>query len=122
MEKNESGLLLCDDLIFSSKIAATARAHHLNLRVCKSVEALLALKDSSPAVLILELDHSDFDVEELLRQFQPRPRVIAYGSHVNVERLKAARKAGCDLVLPRSAFVEKLESDLPAWFTPSSSG
>ena len=39
-------------------------------------------------------------------------RVIAFGSHVDVARLKAARAAGCDEVLPRSAFFEGLEERL----------
>ena len=41
----------------------------------------------------------------------------AYGSHVDTAGLKAARVAGCDLVLPRSAFAEQLPSRLPAWLT-----
>ena len=37
-------------------------------------------------------------------------RVIGFGSHVDVARLKAARAAGCDEVLPRSAFFEGLDA------------
>ena len=118
MEKNESlGLLLCDDLIFSSKITATARAHGLTVRVARTVESLITMMELQPAAVILELDHSAFDIAALISKLQPRPRIICYGSHVDVERLKAARKAGCDLVLPRSQFVEKLESELPAWLS-----
>ena len=36
---------------------------------------------------------------------------VAYGSHVDKDRLDAARAAGCDEVLPRSRF----SSELPAW-------
>jgi hypothetical protein len=43
------------------------------------------------------------------------PRVIAYGSHVEAATLHAAREAGCDLVLPRSRFVEELPVSLGAW-------
>ena len=42
-------------------------------------------------------------------------RVVGYGSHVDAARLKAARKAGCDEVLPRSAFFEGLETRLRVW-------
>lgn len=113
------GLLLCDDLIFSSKIAATARAHGLTLKVAKTLEHFQKLAaDLKPAAILLELDHSEFDIAALMASLEPRPRVVAYGSHVNVERLKAARRAGCEVVLPRSQFVERLEAELPAWLRP----
>jgi hypothetical protein len=42
----------------------------------------------------------------------------AYFGLICAARLKSARESGCDLVLPRSAFVEQLPEDLPAWLTP----
>ena len=36
------------------------------------------------------------------------PRVVAFGSHVDRETLAAARSAGCDQVLARSAFFADL--------------
>jgi hypothetical protein len=123
MTKSESlGLLLCDDLIFTSKITATAHAHGLVIRTARTIDSLVRLAEElKPAAIILELDHSDFDIAATLVKL-PKTRIIAYGSHVDVERLKTARKAGCDLVMPRSQFVESLESDLPAWLTVSQPG
>ena len=47
-------------------------------------------------------------------------RVIAYGSHVDRDLLDAARAAGVDDVLPRSAFFTRLPSILlPPPATPS---
>jgi len=40
------------------------------------------------------------------------PRVVAYGSHVDRTLLDAARAAGVDEVLPRSAFFTRLPSIL----------
>jgi hypothetical protein len=37
-------------------------------------------------------------------------RVVAFGSHVDRETLAAARAAGCEEVLPRSAFFRDLQS------------
>ena len=119
---NAWGLLLCDDLIFSSKITATAQAHGLRVTVARTLEAFEACLAEQPTAVILELDHSPFDVAALIAKMSPRPRIIAYGSHVNVERLKAARAAGCDAVMPRSQFVEKLETELPTWLKSSSPG
>jgi hypothetical protein len=49
------------------------------------------------------------------------PRVIAYGSHVETELLRDARRAGCDAALPRSLFVEKLEQEIASWLNPAAS-
>ena len=114
-----SGLLLCDDLIFASKVTATARAHGLSVRVARSPEQLAVLAAREwPAGVVLDLHVPGLDVAEVVRLFrgqEPVPRLVGFGSHVDAERLRAARLAGCDLVLPRSAFVAKLETDLPAW-------
>jgi len=116
MEKSKYGLLLCDDLIFSSKITATARAHGLTVKVARTVEALEAMLEEHPSAVILELDHSSFDVAALVEKIKACPsRIVAYGSHVDVERLKTARRSGCEIVLPRSQFVEKLEHELSNW-------
>jgi hypothetical protein len=42
---------------------------------------------------------------------------MAYGAHVDAAGLWAARQAGCDIVLPRSAFVEELPFRLPEWLS-----
>jgi CheY-like chemotaxis protein len=115
-----SGMMICDDLIFASRVTTTARAQRLQLAVAPSTDAALALMARScPTAIILDLQNpglnlSDF-LEELAKRVTPRPRLIAYGSHVDVESLKAARAAGCERVMPRSQFVEQLESSLAEW-------
>ncbi|CAN5491732.1 hypothetical protein BH11PLA2_BH11PLA2_22390 [soil metagenome] len=110
-----NGVLLCDDLIFTSKIIATARAHGLTVKSVRSIEALLAAaNEDANAGILLDLHHSNYDLATLVQSL-PGRNITAYGSHVDVERLKAARAAGCTRVLPRSAFVEKLETELPGW-------
>lgn len=112
-----SGLLLSDDLIFTSRIVATARAHGVGVTAVKTADALLAkAKEQPPTGVIVDLHNPTLDVVAL-RAGLPGVRLIAYGSHVDAERLKAARQAGCDRVMPRSQFVEKLETDIAAWFS-----
>lgn len=115
------GLVVCDDLIFASRVIATARAHGLTVTQARTPAAAIAKATASPfAALILDLHLDGLDVPKFLADLRAAcpamPRVIGYGSHVDAARLKAAREAGCDLVLPRSAFVERLEAELPAWF------
>src|ERR1700730_10537087 len=110
------GLLLSDDLIFTSRIVGCARSLGLTLAAARSADALLELaRGSRPTCVILDLDNPGLELPGLmsaLAAIAPPPRVIAYGPHVNAELLRAARAAGCDPVLPRSKFVEQLESDL----------
>jgi CheY-like chemotaxis protein len=117
------GYLLSDDLIFTSRIAGTARDLGLTVKQARSVEALDALlRQETPACVLVDLANPGLAVPELIRRLgevgPPRPRVVAYGSHVDAAGLRAAREAGCDLVLPRSKFVEDLPRELPAWLTP----
>src|SRR5262245_17239700 len=117
-----SALLLSDDLIFTSRIAGTARYLGLNVRQARSVDALEQLaRESPPACILVDLNYPGLDVPGLigrLREVCPRmPRLVGYGSHVDAAGLRAARAAGCDVVLPRSAFVEQLPEQLPAWMS-----
>ncbi len=103
------GLLLSDDLIFTSRITGVARDLGLTVRAANGLGALLALaSEESPACIILDLAFPGLDVVDLtglLRSAcRTRPRLVAYGPHVDADRLRAARQAGCDVVLPRSAF------------------
>src|SRR5262245_26461392 len=119
-----SGILLCDDLIFTSRIVGTGRDLSLELRSAKTIPALFEQAHKQPpscVILDLSLAGSEiaFTVEQL-RQIAPLARIVAYGSHVDAATLKASRDAGCDPVLPRSQFVERLPMDLPGWLQATS--
>ena len=119
------GLLLSDDMIFSSRITGTAQALGLKVNAVKSARNLMAqAKERTPTCIIVDLSHPDLRVPELIGELQdvcsPLPRLVAYGSHVDAATLRAAREAGCNIVLPRSAFVEQLSGSLPQWLMPSS--
>lgn len=108
-------LILCDDLIFSSKITATARAHSLPAATVRTQAALLS-RSAEAACVVIDLHNSTLDWARLIPALgYPRPMMVGFGSHVDVETLKTARAAGCDLVMPRSQFVIRLEEDLPRW-------
>ena len=112
-------LLLCDDLIFVSRVAGTARAMGLTVRSAKSFgDLLIFCEQSPPACVIIDLNAPGLEIDQAaveLKQLRPRPTLVGYGSHVDTATLKKAREAGLDVVWPRSKFVDELESALPGW-------
>ena len=74
----------------------------------------LAIQDV-PSALIVDLNHRSGKALEVLRTLQSDLKtkdiaVIGFVSHVQTDLMAAARDAGCDLVLARSAFVSQLPS------------
>lgn len=116
------GLMLCDDLIFFSRVSGAARAVGLSVRMVRSASDLLAAaRVEPPRGIIVDVHNPGLDLSALLAELKEAclvmPRVIAYGSHVEAAVLRAARQAGCDRVLPRSQFVEELETKIAEWLT-----
>jgi CheY-like chemotaxis protein len=114
------GLLLCDDLIFTSKVAGVAKALGLDVAAARDSSSLLRLaRQTAPSCVLLDLHNPGLDLDSLLAALKEAcpamPRVVAYGSHVEAATLHAARVAGCDPVLPRSRFVEELPTALAGW-------
>ncbi len=113
-------LLLCDDLFFTSRVAVAADAHGMGLKVARDSAAFATLaRSESPTLALIDLGNPGLSIQELLTSLRTTcatmPRVVAYGAHVDVAGLRAAREAGCDLVLPRSAFVEQLPQKVKEW-------
>src|SRR5262249_28018058 len=120
-----TAVLLCDDLLFTSRISGTARSLGLSVRSASTMENLLALtQERPPACIILDLSNPTLQITDFFERMRqtssPMPKIIAYGSHVDAATLRAAREAGCDLVLPRSKFVEELPRSLPEWLAAKS--
>lgn len=121
-----SGLLLCDDLLFASRITGEARPLGLTVKPARSLEQLLDFaQQEPPACVLVDLAFPGLVLADLFRRLgeigAPFPRVVAYGSHIDTEGLRAARSAGCDPVLPRSKFVEELPRSLPQWLSAAPS-
>jgi DNA-binding NarL/FixJ family response regulator len=101
--------VVCNDLIFSTKIKGTAEALGIDLRIVPG--GVFDPPEAPVDRILIDLNApgtSSPDLARLRQVFPPPTTIVAFGSHVDVARLKAAREAGCDLVLPRSAFVEQL--------------
>ena len=102
--------ILSDDMIDSSKVIGAARQAGTSARQCRTLAQLEAmLTNADLTQVVLDLQHPELAVDALLATIRlvPRPvKVVAYGSHVDAARLKAARDAGCDEVFARSQYLK----------------
>jgi DNA-binding NarL/FixJ family response regulator len=121
-----NAILLSEDLIFTSRVVGTGRDLGLPIRTARSADAVLNLaQQQPPTCVIVDLSNPGLRIADLvtgLNGAANRPRIVAYGSHVDTATLRAAREAGCDVVLPRSKFVEELPTALPTWLAPPADG
>ena len=109
-------LIVCTDLIFSTKITGTAKALKQTYGVARTSERLGELLDGSAGnavvpTLIIDLNSAGIDPIAMIfeaKAHAARPRVVAFLSHVDVELAEAARMAGADRVMARSGFVNEL--------------
>jgi CheY-like chemotaxis protein len=107
------GVLLTRDLIFTSKVAGTARelGYHVAV-VGDPAQALLIIEQSQPRVVFVDLAAGDLADAEALMKYKrlagSNTAIIAFGSHVDTEALARARAAGCTEVMPRSKFSANL--------------
>jgi CheY-like chemotaxis protein len=119
-----AALLLSDDLLDGSRVAGAGRDQGVAVRWARDLGALEALaRQEAPPLVLVDLAGPGLSVGSLLDVLRAAcpvmPRVVAYGAHVDAAGLRAAREAGCDLVLPRSAFFEQLPSRLGQWLAPA---
>ena len=114
------GYLLSDDLIFTSRITGTARDLGFQVSATRTLAELATrVQQEPPRCVIVDLANPGLiiaDLVKLLRTGDQQVYIVAYGSHVDTATLKTARDAGCDVVWPRSKFVEELPRAMPAWF------
>jgi CheY-like chemotaxis protein len=107
---------LMDDLFFQMKVAETAKHLGLELKVAANGDALLALLESEPKLVIVDLNarSQPIQVIERVRANKNGVRVIGFLSHVQTDLASQARAAGCDEVMPRSIFTQNLAAILGA--------
>lgn len=104
-----------DDLMFLSRIREAARGQGLEVRSARTLADLLAACRDAPRLVIMDLDSPRLPALEALQALQADPElarvpVVGFFGHVHVERARQAQAAGCDRVLPRSAFVNELDA------------
>lgn len=107
-------LAAVEDLLFKSKISETANQLGVEAKFPRNPQRLLeALQEDPPDLLVLDLNSARFEPLDLLRAVRSDTatesvRTVGFLSHVQRDLALAAREAGCDRVVARSAFTRDL--------------
>ena len=107
-------LALVDDLMFRSKIKSAATQAGADVKFFGTRDgALNAMRDAPPALVILDLNNPRADPIGIVTTMKSEPSLasvptLGYVSHVDTATIDAARAAGVDEVLARSAFTMRL--------------
>src|SRR5687768_6284657 len=109
-------MIVCaiDDLMFSTRISTAAKSLQADVYFERSAEKLLeTIRDKRPSLVIFDLNSGrmrPLDAIAALKQDADLAtiRTLGYVSHVDAATIDAARAAGIDQVLARSAFVNQL--------------
>ncbi len=105
MSNGEPVLVLCRDLLFQSRITATARESGVAVMTIRNPDALTGV---AGRLLIVDLNQAGtIEAAGAWRTAAGR-KVIGFVSHVDAATATAAKAAGVDRVMARSAFVTHL--------------
>jgi DNA-binding NarL/FixJ family response regulator len=112
-------MIVCavDNLIFSVKIKTTARALGVDVYFERSPAVLNTVRKRRPSLVIFDLNSTRLGPMDAIRSIKADPelrgvRTLGFVSHVDTATIDAARAAGIDEVLARSAFSDRLHEIL----------
>jgi CheY-like chemotaxis protein len=105
--------LVVDDMFFAAKINAAAGAAGRAVERIRSPEQLEQLASAMPLLVILDLKATSLDPMQAIAYLKSQALLravplVAFVSHVQTETIRRAQAAGCDFVLPHSAFTQLL--------------
>jgi CheY-like chemotaxis protein len=107
-------LAAVEDLLFRSKISETASTLGIEAAFPRNSRRLLeSLRESPPDLLVLDLNSARFEPLALLQTIKSEAATrdvstVGFLSHVQKDLAAAAREAGCDRIVARSAFTKNL--------------
>lgn len=104
-----------DDLFFVAKIQETARKLNVKVDFVKADKEVLeniTNSEEKPALIIFDLNSLTGKpltvIPKLKAKLKKATNIIGFVSHVQGELKLKAQEAGCDMVVPRSAFSQNL--------------
>lgn len=107
-------LVAVDDLLFSSKIRATAKQVGVDLTFARTPSDILSqARALKPTLVVFDINCSKADPINTVAALKADPELkdiptTGFVSHVDTSLIMAARGAGMDEVMARSAFAANL--------------
>ncbi|MBZ5563776.1 MAG: response regulator [Acidobacteriia bacterium] len=106
-------MTVVEDLFFLAKIQQTAQQVGVTTQAASPASAAQDIAQVQPQAVILDLNHRSISALDLVRALKADPTtrsipIVGFVSHVQADRVSAARAAGCDQVMARSAFTQQL--------------
>ena len=106
-------LAVVDDLFFLAKIQQTARQLNVAVEAVAPGSLQDRLTEDGACGVLLDLNHRSGAAIEAIKAAKRDSRsakvpLVGFLSHVQAELAQAARAAGCDKILARSAFTQQL--------------
>ena len=107
-------LAAVDDLLFSSKIRATAKLAGVSVMFARTPsEVLEQARALQPALIVFDLNSAKTEPIATLAALKADPalaslKTLGFVSHVQTALIGAAREAGADEIMARSAFAGQL--------------
>lgn len=113
-----------EDLFFLAKIQETAKAVGVRVVNGNARGGTAAIAKAQPQAIFLDLNSRGLPALDWIRTLKSDPvtcpiRIVGFASHVQEELISAARAAGCDSVMARSAFTQQLPDLLKSLVTKS---
>lgn len=118
-------LVAVDDMFFLAKIQETARQLKVAIELAKTDKELLEKASDPPALIILDLNSVGLKPIPTITKIRHNPLLkktplIGFLNHLQADLKLKAQDAGCNLVMPRSAFSVNLPSLLRRHGLPES--
>jgi CheY-like chemotaxis protein len=113
-------LVIVEDLFFLAKIREAAKRSGIELESALPEQVVERLAESGYSLVVLDLNHRSGRAIAVLEAIKTNPStqcvpVLGFLSHVQAELAASARASGCDVVMARSAFSQRLPETLAAY-------
>ena len=108
-----------DDLFFLAKIQETSRKLNVKVEFVKTEKDILDKigdTEDKPSLIVVDLNSNSIKplpiITKLRSKFKKPTSIVGFVSHVQGDLKMKAQEAGCDVVMPRSAFSQNLPNIL----------
>jgi ActR/RegA family two-component response regulator len=115
---NAPSKIVCfiDDLFFLAKIQETARKLGVKVEFVKAeketIDRLTSADEQKPSLIIFDLNNANakplVTIPKLKGKLKKQTSIVGFLSHLQGDLKVKAQEAGCDMVVPRSAFSQNL--------------